>query len=280
MRILKYMSDPSTNMKLKARAHYDFEKARNKAFLGDIFNKLTRKNNDLFQLDEVKYLLEPHGMVYRGLKSIPINRIVGSEGRYNDFDRDFMPLQERTRARWENIELAQLNNIDLPPISVYEIDGYYFVKDGNHRVSVAKKRSQDFIDAEVIELFTKVEINEFTEKGLLVAESYKYFLDKTDFERLFPGTKLRLTNPWGYYRLVEHINTYKYLICEKAKKELPWNEAIRRWYLELYLPVIKQVRKRHIMRRFPGREPGDLYIWVMDHSAFSQGKIWRECRSG
>jgi len=77
-----------------------------------------------------------------------------------------------------------------------------------------------------------------------------------------------LTNPWGYYRLVEHINTYKYFLSIEKKAEVSWEEALKSWYNEFYLPIIKLIKRKKILRFFPEREPGDLYIWIMDHWHF------------
>ncbi|MGA2141772.1 MAG: transcriptional regulator [Brevinematales bacterium] len=242
-----------------------FDRARNKAFFREILNKIFRKRNALFRFDEVKSMLSPEGMSYMGLQTIPINKIMGSEGRYSDFDINFLPLKDNNRGRWQNIELANLKDLHLPPILVYKIGDFYFVRDGNHRVSVAKEFGQEFIDADVVELFTKVGLSELSEKELLLAESHKYFLDKTRFDRYFPDVRIKLTNPWGYYRLIEHINTYKYFKSEEKKHEVCWEDSIKLWYTELFLPVTKLIKKRKILRKFPGREAGDLYIWLLDH---------------
>lgn len=263
------MQDPSE----RTRARYDFQKARTRAFFNEIFSSLFRKNNELFQFDEVKQLVSPHGMQYRGLQSIPIDKIVGSEGRYQDFDRDFMPISDTVQLRWENLDLASRQNVTLPPISVYKIGEFYFVRDGNHRVSVAKQRGQDFIDAEVVELYTKVPLEHMTEKDLLIADSYHEFLNFTHIDRVVPRAEFKLTNPWGFYRLMEHVQTFHYLISEKEKKPIPWEEGVRRWYHELYAPVVKTIKQKRILKRFPGREAGDLYIWVMDHWHFLKEKF-------
>jgi hypothetical protein len=260
------------NIFMKSRAHFRFEKARNRAFFNDLASKFFRKNNYLFQFDEVKYLLSPYGMSYRGIQSIQLDQIVGSEGRYRDFDINFMPLKNHNRERWENVDIAKQKDISLPPILVYKIGDFYFVRDGNHRVSVARELKQDYIDAEVVELFTKVKLEEIGEKELLLAESYRYFLEKTQFDALFPNVEIKLTNPWGYYRLVEHINTYKYLLSEKQHKDVTWKESVKKWYMELYLPLVKLIKKRRVLKKFPGREVGDLYIWIMDHWHFLKEK--------
>jgi len=252
---------------LQNKARWDFEKARNKAFFSRLVKRLFTQNDELLRFDEVKHLLGPHGMAYRGVKSIPLDKIVGSEGRYQDFDTNFLPLHEHNRHRWENIDIAHLKDITLPPIKVYKVGDFYFVRDGNHRVSVAKQLGMEFIDAEITELFVKVPLQteKLDQKSLLIAEGYRFFLEKTHIDKVLPHVSFTLTNPWGYYRLVEHINTYKYLIEERLKRPISIEEASKEWYFNLYEPVVKLILSQKILRHFPGRTAGDLYIWIMDH---------------
>lgn len=258
----------------KARAKADFDKAQSKAFFGDVFSRLFKKDNALLQFDEVKHMLSPHGMVYRGLRTVSLDKIIGSEGRYQDFDRNFMPRHPHNRSRWENVDILRMDNVELPPVELYQLGEHYFVKDGNHRVSVARENGQEFIDAQVIELLTRVDIeeNENVEKGLLLAHSKKYFLDHTGIDSLVKDSQIQLTTPWGYYRLLEHINNYKYLISEKDNKEYTWKEAVKSWFYEMYTPVVFSINYYNVLRAFPGRTEGDLYIWVLDHWHFLKEK--------
>ena len=80
----------------------------------------------------------------------------GVLGRYRDFDRAFLPIQTRTKARWISVDRAHYEEIILPPVELYQIGEVYFVRDGNHRVSVARERGQTYIDAFVTEIDTPV----------------------------------------------------------------------------------------------------------------------------
>ena len=259
---------------VKVQARADFDKAKSKAFFNDLFSRIFKKNNTLFQFEEVKHLLSPHGMVYRGIRSIPLNKIIGSEGRYHEFDINFMPKAMHNRSRWENVDVLRLKQVELPPIDVYKLGDHYFVKDGNHRVSVARELGQEFIDAVVIELFSKVQMDEenLSEKGLLIAHSKGYFLESTKLDEIVPESDIELTTPWGYYRLLEHINNYKYIVSERAGREYDWFEAVKSWYYDLYTPVTFTINFYHVLKSFPGRTEGDLYIWVMDHWHFLKEK--------
>ena len=85
-----------------------------------------------------------------GLQIVSLDQIVGSEGRCHDFDNQFWPLREHNRDRWVNIAQAMRNRKGLPPVQLIHTEDGYFVRDGNHRISVAKTLGQAAIEAEVI----------------------------------------------------------------------------------------------------------------------------------
>lgn len=84
---------------------------------------------------------------YLGLRSVPLNQIVGSEGRSNDFDAQFRPRQAHNKERWIGIAVARFRGIVLPPVELMQVGNHYFVRDGNHRISVALALGQVEIDA-------------------------------------------------------------------------------------------------------------------------------------
>ena len=143
---------------LKFQAQEDFAKARNKAWINDLQNLIHPDKRRLLSFNDVKKMLKPKNEVYTGLKIVPIQKIVGSEGRYNDFDNHFLPRTNELKQRWINVDKAHLSDVVLPPIQLYELAGLYFVRDGNHRVSVAKTQGVEFIDAEVISLQSEVQL--------------------------------------------------------------------------------------------------------------------------
>jgi hypothetical protein len=107
--------------------------------------------NHLQSFEEVQQAQVSGDRIFRGIKQVPLKMIVGTVGRAHDFDRDFLPLQEHLRTRWENIMRAMLYDASLPPVQLYQVGDHYFVKDGNHRVSVARYLGMESIDAEVVE---------------------------------------------------------------------------------------------------------------------------------
>jgi hypothetical protein len=135
---------------IKTLAKSDYERARRKALWRRARSFLSHKCNDLLPSGHVLDAL--HGRKTRdlGLQEVPIERIVGSSGRYRDFDLAFLPLREEQDGRWQRIAMANRQGIKLPPPLLYQVGGVYFVEDGNHRVSVAGASGRDTIKARVI----------------------------------------------------------------------------------------------------------------------------------
>ena len=140
-------------------AESDFARARNKALFNEIQHLLTPEEAAMISLKAVRKVIKTQSETYIGMKVIPINKIVGSEGRYRDFDNQFFPKRSIIKERWEHVDEAVIKDIVLPPIKVYELGGLYFVRDGNHRVSVAKSKGVEFIDAEVVSLQTEIKLS-------------------------------------------------------------------------------------------------------------------------
>ena len=130
----------------------DFERACSRAAWLHIKAMLTGKPDDLPWLAGVREAAGPLNESYRGVKTIKVAQIVGSESRATEFNRDFLPRKRHLVARWSRVNSAFHDSLDLPPIRVFELEGDYFVRDGNHRVSVARYHGVKCIDAEVVKL--------------------------------------------------------------------------------------------------------------------------------
>jgi hypothetical protein len=206
------------------------------------------------------------GMHEIGLREIPLDQIVGSVGRYNDFDRAFLPRRTETRSRWISIDTARLRDITLPAIEVYKIGSFYFVKDGNHRVSVARRKGQAFIDANVIEVDVGVPINtEADIDDLIRLQEKTEFYTRTHLLDLCPGADIELTLPGGYPNLLEHINVHRWFMGEKRKSPVKYPDAVAHWYDKVYLPLVKIIQREKTLDKFPGRTEADLYLWIIEH---------------
>ncbi len=244
----------------------DFLKARRRARIGKVLSTFKWKNPDLLSFYEVTKLIKPESESYKGMQTIPVKNIIGSENRYHDFSSAFAPKNNTLKTRWENIDRARLDDIPLPPISVYKIGEWYFVRDGNHRVSVARMNGQEFIDAEVVELTTTVVLKEgMTLKELkksVVEAERKSFIEQYNPTYL-PMDKIVFTTPGSYPEMVNHILVHKYYANEHLDYTLTFEEGAVSWYNKVYKPLVDALDKEHLSRRFPGYTESDIYMWLV-----------------
>ncbi|MDR0321845.1 MAG: transcriptional regulator [Treponema sp.] len=258
------------------QAYADFSRARGKEMLAQIQNFLNTDRNKLLSFHEVKDILKPKNEVYMGNQTVPIKLIAGSEGRYHDFNKYFLPRKEHLRNRWQRVDEAHIKDIVLPPILLYEIGGVYFVRDGNHRVSVAKMQGVEFIDAEVISLTTEINIKpSMTTDDLrdaLTAYEKNIFYGETLFGDLTDYWKLDFSSPGRYDVIYNHILVHKYYLNEDIEEEIHFNNALVSWYNNVYNPVITIIREQWLLANFPGRTEADLYVWIIKHWDFLKKK--------
>jgi hypothetical protein len=258
------------------QASEDFSKARGKALFSRIQHFMDVDKDNLLSFNDVKEILKPKSETYRGMQTISIDLIVGSEGRYRDFNKYFFPRAEHLRSRWEQVDVAQLKDIILPPIQLYEIGGVYFVRDGNHRVSVARSQGMEFIDAEVTSLSSEITISPSMTKDelrvSLIAYEKKIFYEKTQFEELTGCKDLDFSATGQYDVIYNHILVHKYYLNQQVSGEIPFLESLVSWYNNVYGPIIKIIREERLYLHFPGRTPGDLYVWIVKHWDFLKKK--------
>jgi hypothetical protein len=114
-----------------------------------LWSKVTGRPKTLLNLHEVHATQQVRSRSHAGVRMAPIARIQGSEGRCADFDADFRPLKELSEARWISIACARQADVPLPLVELIQVDDIYFVRDGHHRISVARWLGQQEIEAEV-----------------------------------------------------------------------------------------------------------------------------------
>src|SRR3954463_12766518 len=192
-------------------AQHDFSRARRARLLADVARRMRREPDDvalILPFEEVVEALGRAGQVDRGLQVVPLDAIVGTVDRAADFDRGFRPTTTRLRSRWERPAPARRGGGALPPISLFQVGELYFVRDGHHRVSVAKSLGRTDIDAYVIEVKTRLRLG----GALRVSE-----LPLKDHERLFRErvplnserfARIQLSDPWDYGHLGEMVEAW------------------------------------------------------------------------
>jgi hypothetical protein len=253
------------------QARADFQRARFRAFMNKVWGTLSGRHSMLLSYDEIKEKLHVGGPIYRGVKTVRVDQIAGSLNRYHEFDRVFLPASDKLAERWQSVNRAFYQDISLPPVVLYKVGEVYFVVDGHHRVSVAREQGQIYIEAEVRECATRVNITpNIKPEDLVILENKVHFLERTSIDALIPDANIKLTIPDGFDRMLEHIAVHHYFMGLDWKRDISEEEAIRHWYETVYIPIINVIRATDILNEFPDKTEGDLYLWVLDHQHYLQ----------
>ncbi|MCA9973032.1 MAG: universal stress protein [Anaerolineales bacterium] len=250
----------------------DFEDARRQAVMQQMLARIRGEESKLLHFHEVRQMLRDTGeTIPRGLQEIPLHKIVGSVDRYEDFTRSFLPKRAANAERWAGVRAAVNDMVGMPPIEVYQLGDAYFVLDGNHRVSIARRLGSKTISARVTEVKTRVPLTADDDPNEIICKSYYAdFLAETNLDQLRPGADLRMTFCDQYPLLRDQIQAEQaFLNRERAAGGEPatWEEAVCAWYDRVYLPVVQLIRELGVMRRFPERTETDLYVLLSKREA-------------
>jgi hypothetical protein len=256
------------------QARLDFERARFKAFMNRVRAILSgQPPTTLLSYDEVKGKLRIGGPIYRGVQTVRVDQIAGSLNRYHEFDRVFLPTSGKLAERWQRVNRAFYQEISLPPVVLYKIGQVYFVVDGHHRVSVAREQGQLYIEAEVRECATRVNITaDLKLEDLEILENKVNFLERTSLDDLRPAANIKVTIPDGFDRMLEHIAVHRYFMGLDWKRDISVEEAVAHWYDNVYMPIVNVIRDTGILKEFPDKTEGDLYLWVLDHQHYLEAE--------
>jgi hypothetical protein len=247
-----------------ADAQDDFSRARRAQLLAELGRRLRREPDDvglIMPFDEVVDALGMVGEVQLGLQTIPLDSVVGTVDRTRDFDRGFRPTTPRVRGRWQRIAAAQRRGESFPPISVYRIGDLHFVRDGHHRVSVAKSLGRKEIDAYVTEVRTRIG----ADGALRMAD-----LPLKDHERLFhervpldpeQHARVRPSDPWDYGRLAEGVEAWGFRVMQERREYMDREEVARLWFEEDFLPIVDTLRAGGFVRS--SERDADAYMRVV-----------------
>lgn len=204
--------------------------------------------------------------VHAGMRTVPVEKIVGSVGRHRDFDRAFLPSKGDLGTRWKKIDQMMHRAEELPPISLYKLGDAYFVRDGNHRVSVARIRGVEMIDAEVTELRTRIPIDESLTSGSLLHKlEQRLLLERLPVDRVLPEIEIRFSDVSDYRRLATYIEAHGFRLSQLWKRYVSPEEVLRDWHEYSFRPIADMIREERILRAFPGRTELDLYLWILNH---------------
>jgi nucleotide-binding universal stress UspA family protein/Icc-related predicted phosphoesterase len=244
----------------------DFRHARRKAAIQTILGEITGKSANLLPFDKVREQLGMEAIYQRGLQNIPLDAIVGSVGRYEDFTRAFFPRYDSDVERWSRVRAAMSRFEKIPPIDVYKIGEAYFVLDGNHRVSVARENGDTVIPAYVTEIETRVPLSPNDQPDDLIIKSQLVkFLEDTHLDELRPDLDFSTTYAGSYRQLREQIAVHHFLMDMKQQWPMDYQDAVLDWADNVYSPILEVIQSLGLLRDFPGRTPTDLYLWIVAH---------------
>jgi hypothetical protein len=244
-------------------AQSDFARARRARVLSDIARRMRREPGDVGQIlpfEEVVDALGRVGQVDRGLQVVPLDAIVGTVDRAADFDRGFRPTTTRLRSRWERIAAAQRRGEPLPPVSLYQVGELYFVRDGHHRVSVAKSLGRMDIDAYVTEVTTRLQLgSDLRVSELPLKDHERLFRERVPLDRA-RRAKISLSDPWDFGFLAEMVEAWGFRMMQERGSFADRAEVARRWFDDEYAPVSEMLRSGELIER--GETDAEAYMRV------------------
>jgi hypothetical protein len=245
-------------------AQSDFARARRSRMLADLARRLRFEPDDVGYILPFEEVVEALGRVSEhdlGLQTIELDSIVGTVDRTKEFDRAFRPMSPRVRARWQRIAEAQRRGESFPPISVFRIGELHFVRDGHHRVSVARSLGRDDIDAYVTEVHTRVgpgrdvRVSDLPVKGHERLFRERVPLDAERRERIKPS------DPWDYGILAEGVEAWGFRAMQGRRQFMDRGEVARLWFDEDYEPVTAMLDAAELVQR--GETETDAYMRVV-----------------
>jgi hypothetical protein len=244
-------------------ARSDFSRARRRRALARLASRLRREPDDahlILPFDEVVDALGRRGERHLGLQTIPLDSIVGTVDRTRGFDRSFRPTSGQIRGRWERIAKAQRQGEAMPPIQVYRIGDLHFVKDGHHRVSVAKAQGRSEIDALVTDVITEVD----PEHGLRLADLPRKTHQRVLFERvplpLGVRHKIQLSRAGEYGDLAESVEAWGFREIQARGEPMSREQVAEAWFHEDYEPIVEALHEVGMIRT--GESETEAYMRV------------------
>ncbi|HEX3976741.1 MAG TPA: hypothetical protein VHW96_10780 [Solirubrobacteraceae bacterium] len=226
-------------------AQTDFLRARRRAALGAMVARLRGEPDDVRLVLPYEEVVAALGYVsehFAGKAVVPLDAIVGTVDRGRDFDRSFRPTTGRVRSRWEHIDAAMRRGEAMPPVDLVRIGKIYFVRDGHHRVSVARALGHNDIDALVTEVVTRVGAERAITLEALPLKSH----ERVFFERVpLPDNaraEIKLTDPWDYGRLAEAVEAWGFRTSQDRGEPINRRETAYLWLENEYRPVLEMLR--------------------------------------
>ena len=236
----------------RADAQSDFARARRRRALALLSARLRREPDDVTTILPFEEVVEALGRASErplGLQTIELDSIVGTVDRTREFDRNFRPTTPRMRERWERIAAAQRRGESMPPIVVFRLGELHFVRDGHHRVSVARAQGLRVIEAYVTEVVTRIPSGGELRVGDLALKSH----ERMFAERVPLSTEhehdIQLSDEWRFAALAEGVEAWGFRLMQERGELMTRAQVAEAWYHEEYVPVIELLRTAGMIGR-------------------------------
>ncbi len=202
----------------------------------------------------------------RGICTVPLTQIVGSVGRYQDFDSQFKLKGHVPPDRLLGIKKAMREGKSLPPVKLYKIKDEYYVLDGNHRISAAKEFGHLDIMANIVEFIPSSN----TLENIIYREKSE-FIEQTGL-----AGPADITEVGQYHYLLEQVESHRIFLAGSEKPGVTLQQAAEDWYATIYRPLVGIIKKGCLLASFPTRTMDDLYAYI----SFNQWEKGRRRRYG
>jgi hypothetical protein len=256
------MPEPRSTGLSGVDAQHDFLRVRRQASLSRLIGRLRGEPDDVGVILPYDEVVEALGFVTEhrlGVQVVALDSIVGTVDRGRDFDRRFRPTSARMRGRWEQIAAAMRRGDALPPVDLLRIGAINFVRDGHHRVSVARALGRTDIDAYVTEVKTRVGVDHTITLADLPLKSH----ERVFFERVpLPAqarSKIRPSNELRYAELAEGVEAWGFRAIQDRGEPLDRMQTAQLWFETEYEPVVAVLRQDDLLE---GQTETDAYMRV------------------
>ena len=232
-----------------ADASDDFLRARRRQTLRRISRGFAGDVDLILPFDEVVAELGRTGERHVGRQVVDLDDIVGTVGRGAEFDRAFRPTSSQVRGRWERLAQAMRRGEAIPPVDLYRVGDVFFVRDGHHRVSVARALGRRDIEANVTDVQTRVGAG----RSLRLSD-----LPLKGHERLFrervplparDAPLVVLSDPWKYGALAEGVEAWGFRAMQERGELLDREATAKAWFEEEFTPVVEMLGEAGLIGR-------------------------------
>ena len=219
-----------------------------------------RRKDDLLELEDVERRLQPLARRYLGVRAIPLEHVVGTDGRAAAFTREFEPRHGFSRDRLRSLAEAFPDG-GFPAIVAVKLGESYFVIDGHHRVALARRRGGELIDADVTEFVAPVPLPPGADMmEVVLRQLERVFLEDSGLAEARREVRLSASRPAVYLELLENIQVHGYHLMRDQDRVLSAPEIAADWYDGVYAPTIGAIERERLGKDYRDAPDADLFL--------------------